>query len=104
MEERADDDAAHRCCSRHGSGQRQTPHPAAEQPLDFADVPSGKGEPQEPVTATAVREPKEETGVVAAEAALRLVDLVHGSWGAEATGMLASGFHLVVVVRRALPL
>ncbi|PIM67308.1 hypothetical protein CTU88_38095 [Streptomyces sp. JV178] len=59
--------------------------------LDFApgewDVPSGKGEPQEPITATAVRELKEETGVVAAEADLRLVHVVHGSWGAEVPGM-----------------
>ncbi|MFJ6898102.1 NUDIX domain-containing protein [Streptomyces hokutonensis] len=66
--------------------------------LDFApgewDVPSGKGEPREPITATAVRELKEETGVVAAEADLRLVHVVHGSWGAEVPGMfMALVFH-----------
>jgi 8-oxo-dGTP pyrophosphatase MutT (NUDIX family) len=66
--------------------------------LDFApgewDVPSGKGEPREPITATAVRELKEETGVVVAETDLRLVHVVHGCWGAEAPGMfMALVFH-----------
>ncbi|MFD5896658.1 NUDIX hydrolase [Streptomyces sp. NPDC060366] len=58
--------------------------------LDFTpgewDAPSGKGEPGEPITATAVRELKEETGVVAAETDLRLVHVVHGSWGAKVPG------------------
>jgi 8-oxo-dGTP pyrophosphatase MutT (NUDIX family) len=66
--------------------------------LDFApgewDVPSGKGEPGEPITTTAIRELREETGVVAAEADLRLVHVVHGSWGAEVPGMfMALVFH-----------
>lgn len=66
--------------------------------LDFApgewDVASGKGEPGEPITTTAVRELKEEMGVVAAEADLRLVHVVHGSWGTEAPGMfMALVFH-----------
>ncbi|WP_053084681.1 NUDIX hydrolase [Streptomyces viridochromogenes] len=66
--------------------------------LDFApdewDVPSGKGEPRERITATAVRELKEETGVVVAEADLRLVHVVHGAWGSEVPGMfMALVFH-----------
>lgn len=51
------------------------------------DLPSGKGEEDEPITRTAVRELKEETGVIAEESALRLVHVVHGSWGSRAPGM-----------------
>lgn len=47
------------------------------------DLPVGKRDPGEPVTATAVRELREETGLVVRAEALRLVHVVHGAWGVE---------------------
>ncbi|WP_129844154.1 NUDIX domain-containing protein [Streptomyces sp. RFCAC02] len=56
------------------------------------DLPVGKSEPGEPVTATAVRELREETGLVADPADLRLAHVVHAARGAGAP----SGFLTVV--------
>jgi 8-oxo-dGTP pyrophosphatase MutT (NUDIX family) len=48
------------------------------------DLPVGKCDPGEPVTAAAVRELREETGLLADPADLRLAHVVHGAKGAEA--------------------
>ncbi|MEE4544363.1 NUDIX domain-containing protein [Streptomyces sp. V4-01] len=56
------------------------------------DLPSGKREPGEPVTAAAVRELHEETGLSVREDDLVLAHLVHGAWGAQSPG----GFVTVV--------
>jgi 8-oxo-dGTP pyrophosphatase MutT (NUDIX family) len=56
------------------------------------DLPCGKSDPGEPVTATAVRELHEETGLVTAPADLRLAHVIHGAWGVEAP----NGFMTVV--------
>ncbi|MGW7520851.1 NUDIX domain-containing protein [Streptomyces sp. NPDC054796] len=61
------------------------------------DLPTGKSEPGEPVTATAVRELYEETGVTVAPESLRVAHLVHGAWGVEAP----NGFLVVVFATRA---
>lgn len=58
------------------------------------DLPVGKSEPGEPVTATAVRELYEETGMTVAPESLRLAGLIHGAWGVEAP----NGFLTVVFV------
>ncbi|RKN40475.1 NUDIX domain-containing protein [Streptomyces hoynatensis] len=47
------------------------------------DLPVGKSDPGEPVTATAVRELREETGLVADPADLRLAHVLHSSRGVE---------------------
>ncbi|WP_235002513.1 NUDIX domain-containing protein [Actinacidiphila paucisporea] len=56
------------------------------------DLPIGKSEPGEPVTATAVRELREETGLVVRPEALELAHVVHGAWGVESP----NGFLTVV--------
>jgi 8-oxo-dGTP pyrophosphatase MutT (NUDIX family) len=56
------------------------------------DLPTGKSDPGEPVTATAVRELREETGLVVSAADLRLAHVVHGAWGVESP----TGFPTVV--------
>ncbi len=56
------------------------------------DLPSGKSEPGEPVTATAVRELREETGLIAEPGELRIAHIVHCSYGVEAP----NGFLTVV--------
>jgi 8-oxo-dGTP pyrophosphatase MutT (NUDIX family) len=56
------------------------------------DLPTGKNDPGEPVTATAVRELREETGLVVDPASLRLAHLIHGAWGVESP----NGFLTVV--------
>lgn len=58
------------------------------------DLPIGKADPGEPVTATAVRELREETGLVVRAEALRLAHVVHGAWGVESP----NGFLTVVFV------
>ncbi|MDB1087550.1 NUDIX domain-containing protein [Streptomyces sp. ACA25] len=58
------------------------------------DLPVGKNDPGEPVTLTAVRELREETGLVVAQEDLRLAHLVHAAHGAEAP----DGFLTVVFV------
>ncbi|MDI5966786.1 NUDIX domain-containing protein [Streptomyces sp. SL54] len=57
------------------------------------DLPSGKSDPGEPVTTTAVRELYEETGVVVAPESLRLAHVIHGAWGVESP----NGFLTVVL-------
>lgn len=47
------------------------------------DLPTGKSDPGEPVTETAVRELREETGLVVQAERLRLAHVVHGAWGVE---------------------
>lgn len=56
------------------------------------DLPTGKSDPGEPVTVTAVRELREETGLVVSPDDLRLAHLVHGAWGVESP----NGFVTVV--------
>ncbi|MEO3749260.1 NUDIX domain-containing protein [Streptomyces sp. B6B3] len=50
------------------------------------DLPVGKSDPGEPVTETAVRELREETGLVVDPADLTLAHVVHGAVGAESPG------------------
>ena len=56
------------------------------------DLPVGKNEPGEPITATAVRELYEETGLVVAAESLKVVHVVHAALGVEAP----SGYLTVV--------
>ena len=58
------------------------------------DLPVGKSEPGEPITETAVREVKEETGIVIDPDALKLAHVIHGAWGVESP----NGFLTVVFV------
>lgn len=57
------------------------------------DLPVGKSEPGEPITATAARELYEETGLTVEPDALRVAHVIHGAWGVEApTGFLTVVF------------
>ncbi|MCX5235455.1 NUDIX domain-containing protein [Streptomyces prunicolor] len=57
------------------------------------DLPVGKNEPGEPITATAVRELREETGLVVPEESLKVVHVVHAALGVGApTGYLTVVF------------
>ncbi|MFF7652178.1 NUDIX domain-containing protein [Streptomyces sp. NPDC007983] len=56
------------------------------------DLPVGKSDPGEPITETAVRELREETGLVVDPKSLRVAHIIHGAWGVEAPG----GFLTVV--------
>ncbi len=56
------------------------------------DLPVGKSEPGEPITETAVRELREETGLVVEPGTLRLAHVIHGAKGGEAP----NGFLTVV--------
>ncbi|MFJ9319011.1 NUDIX domain-containing protein [Streptomyces sp. col6] len=56
------------------------------------DLPVGKSEPGEPITATAVRELYEETGLTVKPEALNVAHIIHGAWGVEAP----NGFLTVV--------
>ncbi|MBK3576674.1 NUDIX domain-containing protein [Streptomyces sp. MBT65] len=58
------------------------------------DLPVGKNEPGEPVTATAVRELYEETGLVVAAESLEVVHVIHAALGVQAP----SGYLTVVFV------
>ncbi|MEU2224136.1 NUDIX domain-containing protein [Streptomyces sp. SID625] len=58
------------------------------------DLPVGKSEPGEPITATAVRELHEETGLTVKPEALKVAHIIHGAWGVEAP----NGFLTVVFV------
>ncbi len=61
------------------------------------DLPVGKCEPGEPVTAAAVRELREETGLAVEPEALELAHVVHGAHGVQAPG----GYLTVVFAARA---
>lgn len=56
------------------------------------DLPVGKSDPGEPVTETAVRELREETGLVVDPKSLSLAHIIHGAWGVESP----NGFLTVV--------
>ncbi|MFB6441716.1 NUDIX domain-containing protein [Streptomyces sp. NPDC056411] len=56
------------------------------------DLPVGKSEPGEPITDTAVRELREETGLVVKPESLKVAHIIHGAWGVEAP----NGFLTVV--------
>ncbi len=60
------------------------------------DLPVGKADSGEPVTHAAVRELREETGLVVAPANLRLAHVIHSSLGVEAP----NGFLTVVFAAR----
>ncbi|MEU6200262.1 NUDIX domain-containing protein [Streptomyces sp. NPDC047061] len=66
--------------------------PGAKYGNGLWDLPAGKSDPGEPVTGTAVRELREETGLVVDPESLRVAHLIHGAWGVEAPG----GFLTVV--------
>ena len=48
------------------------------------DLPSGKADKGESVTAAAARELAEETGLTVDPASLRVAGIIHGAWGVEA--------------------
>jgi 8-oxo-dGTP pyrophosphatase MutT (NUDIX family) len=56
------------------------------------DLPVGKSEPGEPITETAVRELREETGLTVKPESLKVAHIIHESWGVEAP----NGFLTVV--------
>ncbi|MGP3973205.1 NUDIX domain-containing protein [Streptomyces sp. 8N114] len=58
------------------------------------DLPVGKSDLGEPITATAVRELYEETGVTVRPEDLRVAHIIHSAWGVEAP----NGFLTVVFV------
>ncbi|MEV7006707.1 NUDIX domain-containing protein [Streptosporangium sp. NPDC051022] len=58
------------------------------------DLPVGKADKSEVITATAVRELKEETGLVVDPAELMVAGIIHGAWGVEAP----NGFLTIVFV------
>ncbi|RBQ16945.1 DNA mismatch repair protein MutT [Spongiactinospora rosea] len=58
------------------------------------DLPVGKADKGEVITATAARELREETGLVADPGHLKVAGLIHGAWGVEAP----NGFLTVVFV------
>lgn len=66
--------------------------PRAKFAQGMWDLPVGKSEPGEPITETAVRELKEETGLVVDPEALQLAHVIHGARGVEAP----NGFLTVV--------
>jgi 8-oxo-dGTP pyrophosphatase MutT (NUDIX family) len=60
------------------------------------DLPSGKADKGESVTAAATRELNEETGLTVDPATLRVAGLIHGAWGVEAP----NGFLTVIFAAR----
>lgn len=55
------------------------------------DLPVGKSEPGEPITATAARELYEETGLTVKPESLTVAHVIHGAWGVEAPQRLPHG-------------
>ncbi|GAA2980888.1 hypothetical protein GCM10010519_14510 [Streptomyces lactacystinicus] len=66
--------------------------PKAKFAQGMWDLPVGKNEPGEPITETAVRELREETGLVVSPEDLCLAHVIHGARGVEAP----NGFLTVV--------
>ena len=66
--------------------------PKAKFAQGMWDLPVGKSEPGEPITETAVRELREETGLVVTPSDLRLAHVIHGARGVESP----NGFLTVV--------
>jgi 8-oxo-dGTP pyrophosphatase MutT (NUDIX family) len=66
--------------------------PNAKFARNMWDLPTGKADPGEDVTQTAVRELHEETGLIVKADDLRLAHVIHGAWGVEAP----NGFLTVV--------
>jgi len=66
--------------------------PKAKFAQGMWDLPVGKSEPGEPITETAVRELKEETGLVVTPEDLKLAHVIHGARGVESP----NGFLTVV--------
>jgi 8-oxo-dGTP pyrophosphatase MutT (NUDIX family) len=60
------------------------------------DLPSGKAAKGESITAAAVRELKEETGLTVEPGGLRIAGIIHGAWGVEAP----NGFLTVMFAAR----
>jgi 8-oxo-dGTP pyrophosphatase MutT (NUDIX family) len=60
------------------------------------DLPSGKTDKGESVTAAAARELKEETGLTVDPASLKIAGIIHGAWGVEAP----NGFLTVIFAVR----
>jgi 8-oxo-dGTP pyrophosphatase MutT (NUDIX family) len=60
------------------------------------DLPSGKADKGESVTAAAARELAEETGLTVDPATLRVAGIIHGAWGVEAP----NGFLTVIFAAR----
>ncbi|MEV6986499.1 NUDIX domain-containing protein [Sphaerisporangium sp. NPDC051017] len=68
--------------------------PSAKFAADHWDLPVGKADKGELITTTAVRELREETGLVVNPDRLKVAGLIHGAWGVEAP----NGFLTVVFV------
>ncbi|NYI07429.1 NUDIX domain-containing protein [Allostreptomyces psammosilenae] len=68
--------------------------PGAKFARGMWDLPVGKSDPGEPIIETAVRELREETGLVVDPQSLRLAHVIHGAFGVEAP----NGFLTVVFV------
>jgi ADP-ribose pyrophosphatase YjhB (NUDIX family) len=66
--------------------------PKAKFAQGLWDLPTGKNDPGEPITETAVRELREETGLLVDPTSLRLAHVIHGAWGVESP----NGFLTVV--------
>ncbi len=66
--------------------------PEAKFAPRYWDLPAGKANKGEVITTTAVRELKEETGLVVDPAELTVAGIIHGAWGVEAP----NGFLTVV--------
>ncbi|MGW9211002.1 NUDIX domain-containing protein [Embleya sp. NPDC055664] len=60
--------------------------PNAKFAAGMWDLPVGKSEPGEPITATAVRELREETGLIVDPGTLRVAHVIHAAWGVEGPG------------------
>ncbi|MCD0451368.1 NUDIX domain-containing protein [Actinocorallia sp. API 0066] len=71
--------------------------PGAKFAAGHWDLPVGKADRGELITATAARELKEETGLIVEPADLTIAGIIHGAWGVEAP----NGFLTVVFATHA---